>query len=63
MGTDLEVRQRGESDKESEAARSGRVLQLLIWSESKELYVYVELKDDGSDVRFDRLTVARWRAN
>lgn len=26
MGTDLEVRQRGESDKESEAARSGRVL-------------------------------------
>lgn len=26
VGTDLEVRQRGESDKESEAARSGRVL-------------------------------------
>lgn len=65
MGTDLEVRQRGESDKESEAARSGRVLLLvdLVGEQGIVRVAYVELEDDGSDVRFDRLTVARWRAN
>ena len=52
MGTDLEVRQRGESDKESEAARSGRVLLLvdLVGEQGIVRVEYVELENDGSDV-------------
>ncbi|KAG9680187.1 hypothetical protein KCU87_g363, partial [Aureobasidium melanogenum] len=65
LGTDLEVRQRGESDKESEAARSGRVLLLveLVGEQGIVRVAYVELEDDGSDVRFDRLTETQKRRN
>ncbi|KAH0238462.1 hypothetical protein KCV06_g524, partial [Aureobasidium melanogenum] len=50
---------------ELEAARSGRVLLLveLVGEQGIVRVAYVELEDDGSDVRFDRLTETQKRRN
>jgi hypothetical protein len=67
VGTDLEVRQRGDSDKESEAALGRRQESVADVVEEQGIGRVCgtggRCDVNGSDVGFDRLTVARWQAN